>query len=222
MNVDRQLSGRSAAAVFILLIAATSIAGASLLNDPEQFREDVESWGVAGVAVATGLAVIHAVLPYPAELLALATGFAYGFLPALALMLVLWTLSCLVAYWLGQRYGRPLVERLVEPRALKRAESRVAGASVGMLLALRVIPVVPYNLVSYPCGMFGVPLGRFTWTTALGLAPQLTVVTYAGSHAVELSPTDLRIWALGLGWLSLILVGRWLAGRLGTASPEAG
>jgi uncharacterized membrane protein YdjX (TVP38/TMEM64 family) len=220
VSIDRQLSGALAAVLFILLIAATSLAGAGLLAEPEQFREDVVSWGAAGIGVACGLAVIHAVVPYPAELLSLGTGYAYGFLPALTLMLVLWTVSCLVAFWLGRKYGRPLVGRLVKQRALERAESAVADASTGTLLALRIIPIVPYNLVSYPSGMFGVPLGRFTWTTALGLAPQVAVVTYAGSEAVELSPTDLRIWAVGLGWLALILVGRWLARRIGTARPD--
>lgn len=219
MNVNQQLSGRLAVVLFLLIIAAASVAGAGLV-DPEQFREDVKSWGVAGVALACALAVVHAVLPYPAELLCLATGYAYGFLPALALMLALWTASCLVAYWLARRFGRPLVRRLVDPQALERAEARIAHANAGTLLAVRVIPIVPYNLVSYPSGMFGVPLGRFTWTTALGLAPQLTLVTYAGSQAVELSPTDLRIWAAGLGWLALILVGRRLAPRIGAARPR--
>lgn len=217
--MDQQLSGRLAVALFVLLIAATSLAGAGVVTEPEQFREDIKSWGAAGLALACALAIVHAVVPYPAELLCLATGYAYGFLPALALMLLLWTASSLVAYWLARRYGRPFVKRLVDPRALERAEARIAGASAGMLLAVRVIPIVPYNLVSYPSGMFGVPLARFTWTTTLGLVPQLALVTYAGSQATELSPMDLRIWAVGGGWLALILVGRWLAAHLGAGHP---
>lgn len=218
-GLDQRLSGRLAVAVFVLLILATSLAGAGVVTEPDQFRDDMKDWGAAGLALACALAIVHAVVPYPAELLCLATGYAYGFLPALALMLLLWTASCLVAYWLARRFGSPLVKRLVDPRALERAQTRIADASVGMLLAVRVVPIVPYNLVSYPAGMFGVPLTRFTWTTALGLAPQLTLVTYAGSRAAELSPTDLRIWAVGLAWLALILVGRWIAAHMGAARP---
>jgi len=218
---DRQLSGLAALVLFLLLVGAASVAGATLVTDLEQFREDVVAWGALGVLVALGLVIVHAVLPYPAEILSLACGFAYGFLPALALMVVLWTVSCLVAYWLAWRFGRPLIRRLVDHRALSRTEAKVAPARIGTLLALRVIPVVPYNLVSYPCGMFGVPLRRFTWTTAVGLLPQLAVVTYAGSQAVELSSTDARIWAIGLAWLALILAGRWLAARLDPADGAA-
>ena len=216
--VDRQLSGRYAVALFVIVIVLGTVLAAGMLAEPEQFREDVKSWGAAGVALTVGLALVHAVLPYPAELLCLAAGFAYGFVPALALMLVVWTASCLLAYWLARQFGRPLVSRFVDHDALDRAEERIAGARVGTLLALRVIPIVPYNVVSYPSGMFGVPLGRFTWTTTVGLAPQLALVTYFGSEAEDLSPTDWRIWAVGLAWLGLILLGRWLARRLGVAA----
>lgn len=215
--VDRQLSGRYAIALFVVVIVLGTVLAAGLLAEPEQFREDVKSWGAAGVGLTAGLALAHAVLPYPAELLCLAAGFAYGFVPGLALMLVVWTASCLLAYWLARRFGRPLVQRFVDQAALARAEERVAGASATTLLALRVIPIVPYNVVSYPSGMFRVPLGRFTWTSTLGLAPQLALVTYFGSEAEELSPADWRIWAVGYGWLALIVLGRRLARRLEAA-----
>jgi uncharacterized membrane protein YdjX (TVP38/TMEM64 family) len=102
-----------------------------------------------------------------AEFLCLATGYVYGFLPAIALMLVLWPASCILAYWLARRFGRPLVERLVDRRAIEWATGRIAKASAGTLLLLRVIPIVPYNVVSYPSGMFGVRshalLGPLRW-----------------------------------------------------------
>jgi uncharacterized membrane protein YdjX (TVP38/TMEM64 family) len=130
------------------------------------------------------------------------------------LMLVVWPLSCLLAYWLALRFGTRIAGRLVDPAALASAEERIAGAGTSTLLALRVIPIVPYNLVSYAAGMFRIPIGRFTWTTVVGLAPQLAVTTYAGSQAVELSITDLRLWAIAFGWLALIFIGRWIAGRV--------
>jgi uncharacterized membrane protein YdjX (TVP38/TMEM64 family) len=219
VGADRLLSGRVAAVLFLLLLGAMSLAGAGVLGDPDDFRADVESWGAGGVALILALALVHAVIPFPAELLCLAAGFAYGFVPAFVLMLVAWPLSCLFAYWLAQRFGTRLAGRFVEPAALASAEERIAGAGVGTLLALRVIPIIPYNLVSYAAGMFRIPLGRFTWTTVVGLAPQLAVTTYAGSQAVELSITDPRLWAIALGWLALIFIGRWIAGRVSAPRP---
>jgi uncharacterized membrane protein YdjX (TVP38/TMEM64 family) len=206
-RAERRLGGRGAVVVFFLIVGAATLAGGSVLPEPEQFRQDVESWGALGVAAVAALALAHAVIPYPAELLCLATGYAYGFLPALALMLTLWPASCLLAYWLAKRWGRALAHRTVDHGALERAERGLSDTGAVPLLALRVVPVVPFNFVSYGAGMFGVPLVRFAWTTALGVAPQLTLVTYAGSQADELSPADPRVWLVGIGWLLLVLAG---------------
>ena len=217
---ERRLGGRAAVVVFFLIVGGATLAGAGLLPEPEQFREDVESWGALGIAAVLALALVHAVIPYPAELLCLGTGYAYGFLPAVALMLVLWPTSCLLAYWLAKRWGRALALRAVDHGALERAERGLADTGAVPLLSLRVIPIVPFNFVSYAAGMFGVPIGRFVWTTALGIAPQLALVTYAGSQADQLSPTDARVWLVGAGWLLLVVIGLQVYRRVtGTTAP---
>lgn len=217
---ERRLGGRAAVVTFFLIVGGATLAGANLLPEPEQFRDDVESWGGVGIAAVVALALVHAVIPYPAELLCLATGYAYGFLPALMLMLTLWPASCLLAYWLANRWGRALARRTVDHGALERAERGLADTGTVPLLALRIIPIVPFNFVSYGAGMFGVPLRRFLWTTAAGIAPQLSLVTYAGSEADELTPSDPRVWLVGGAWLLLVLGGLQLYRRItGGAHP---
>jgi uncharacterized membrane protein YdjX (TVP38/TMEM64 family) len=214
----RRLGGRAAVVVFFAVIGTVTLAGAGLLPEPQQFRQDVDSWGALGVLAVLALALVHAVLPYPAELLCLATGYAYGFVPALALMLTLWPASCLLAYWLARRWGRALAHRTVDRGALERAERGIADTGPVPLLLLRVIPIVPFNFVSYAAGMFHVPLRRFLLTTAAGIAPQLTLVTYAGSRADDLSPSDPRVWLVGGGWLLLVVAGLQVYRRVAPAA----
>ena len=202
-----RIGGRAAVVVFFAVVGLATLAGAGLLPEPEQFREDVDSWGTRGLAAVVALALVHAVVPYPAELLCLATGYAYGLVSALALMLTLWPASCLLAYWLAARWGRALALRTVDRAALERAERGLANSGPVGLLLLRVIPIVPFNFVSYGAGLFRLPLRRFLWTTAIGIAPQLALVTYAGSQADELTPSDPRLWLVGGAWLLLVVVG---------------
>ena len=49
--------------------------------------------GVAGPLLIVALALIHAVVFYPAEIVDAAAGFVYGFFPALTLMMFGWLLS---------------------------------------------------------------------------------------------------------------------------------
>ena len=217
---ERRLSGRTALVLLFLVVGGLTLAGTGLLPRPEEFREDVESWGVAGAVAVFGLALGHAVVSFPSEILNIAAGYAYGFWPALALMMAGWTVSCLLAYWLARRFGDRIANRIVEPEALERLRGWAGDAPVPVLLAVRAIPIVPINLVSYAAGLARMPLGRFTWTTVVGLTPQFALPVYAGSQARDVALTDPTIWGSGLAWVALIALGWWAYRRLAPSDTK--
>ena len=85
--------------------------GAALRGDAAAVREQLDELGAAGPLLILALALLHAVVFYPAEIVDAAAGFAYGFLPALALMMAGWLLSGLLCYAIGRSVARPLLER---------------------------------------------------------------------------------------------------------------
>ena len=206
------MNGRTALVVLFLVVGGLTLAGTGLLPPPEEFREEVDSWGAAGPIAVVALALGHAIVSFPSEILNIAAGYAYGFWPATLLLMPAWVGSCLLAYFLARRFGDRIANRLVEPEALDRLRDWAADAPVPVLLAVRSIPVVPINLVSYAAGLARMPLWRFTWTTAAGLTPQFGLPIYAGSQAREVAITDPTIWGACLAWFALIGVG-WLAYR---------
>jgi uncharacterized membrane protein YdjX (TVP38/TMEM64 family) len=208
------MNGRTALLVLFLVVGGLTLAGTGLLPRPEEFRKDVDSWGTFGALAVAGLALGHAVISFPSEILNIAAGYAYGFWPAMLLLMPAWVGSCLLAYWLAYRFGDRLANWLVEPEALEKLRKWAADAPVPALLAVRSIPVVPINLVSYAAGLARMPLGRFTWTTTAGLIPQFGLPIYAGSQARDVALTDPTIWGAALAWVVLILVGWWAYRRL--------
>ena len=214
MRERKRLSGRAALVVLFLVVGGLTLAGTGLLPPPEEFRRDVEGWGPLGAAGVVALALAHAVVSFPSEILNIAAGYAYGFWVALPLMMAGWTASCLVAYWLARRFGDRIAGRVVQADALDRLRDWAADAPVPVLLAVRAIPVVPINLVSYAAGLARMPLGRFTWTTVAGLTPQFGLPIYAGSQARDVAITDPTIWGAGLAWVALIGIGWWAYRRL--------
>ena len=217
---DRRMGGGTAVLVLFLVVGGLTLAGTGLLPPPEEFREDVNSWGVLGVIAVAAMALGHAVISFPSEILNIAAGYAYGFGPALVLMMLSWTASCLLAYWLARRFGDRVANRLVEPEALDRLRDCAADAPVPVLLAVRAIPVVPINLISYAAGLARMPVGRFTWTTIAGLTPQFGLPIYAGSRARDVELTDPTIWGSGLAWVALIAIGWWAYRRLAPGQAD--
>lgn len=214
------------------LLAAATLAGALLLvgglllvppvgdavgfvlqGDLGRLREQAAQPTVATAALLVALVLIHVVVPFPAELPTAAAGFAFGFLVGFPLMVAAWAASALGAYWLAAAAGRPALTRLAGRERLARAELLVARGGVTALLAARLIPIVPFSLTCYACGILRVPLWRFLWTTVVGFMPLTALVVLFGARLQEPSLADPVLWVTLGGALALVLAARPLARR---------
>ena len=144
---------------------------AAIHGDSREVRAQVEGLGVGGALLIVALTLIHAVVFYPAEIIDAAAGFVYGFCRRLPLMSVGWLLSGLLCYAVGRSVARPLLDRWLGARRFERAEATVERGGATILIAVRLIPIVPFSLICYAMGAARVPLWRFTWTTVVGYLP---------------------------------------------------
>lgn len=186
---------------------------AAVQGDTGRIRRELDDLGAWGPVLVLALALIHAVVFYPAEILDAAAGFVYGFAAALPLVMAGWLLNAVVAYAIGRRAARPVLVAILGEDRLVRAEAFAERGGVTLLLAMRLIPIVPFSLFSYAAGAARVPLGRFMWTTAIGYLPITAIFVYLGSRLEELSLTDPLLWASMAALLAMLLAVRWLAPR---------
>ena len=75
-------------------------------------RSELDSLGALAALVLIGIALVHAIVPFPAEFPTAAAGFVFGFAIAFPLMVLAWTVSCVAAYLLARVVGPPVLERL--------------------------------------------------------------------------------------------------------------
>jgi uncharacterized membrane protein YdjX (TVP38/TMEM64 family) len=154
---------------------------AAIHGDTEEVRREIDSLGLAGPLLILVLALVHAVVFYPAEIVDAAAGLVYGFLPAMALMMTGWLLSGLVCFAIGRSVARPLLDRWLGEERFERTERRIERGGAKVLIAARLIPILPFSLVSYAAGAAHVPPWRFLWTTALGYLPITAISVYFGT-----------------------------------------
>jgi uncharacterized membrane protein YdjX (TVP38/TMEM64 family) len=137
--------------------------------------------GPAAWIVAFLVMVVVAVLPIPAELPALANGAVFG---PVAGTLITWAggmTGAVASFEIARRWGRPLAERFVPPRALRRVDGVLEGVGPGGLLLARLTPVIAFTALNWGAGLARLPRGRFLWTTALGILPGAIVFTASGT-----------------------------------------
>jgi uncharacterized membrane protein YdjX (TVP38/TMEM64 family) len=182
------LSGVALLAGLVFAVPALHEAAAAAIHgDTEEVRRQIASLGVVGPLLIVVLALVHAVVFYPAEIVDAAAGLVYGFLPALALMMFAWLLSGLLCFTIGRSVARPLLDRWLGTDRFERIEARIERGGARALIAVRLIPILPFSLVSYAAGAARVPPWRFIWTTAVGYLPITAISVYFGTRLDILS-----------------------------------
>jgi len=195
---------------------------AALEGDNAEVRNQIDRLGAAGPLLILALTLLHAVVFYPAEIVDAAAGFAYGFFPALLLMMVGWVLSGLICWAIGHRVARPLLDRWFGAERFERAERAIERGGPALLLAMRLIPILPFSIVSYAAGAARVSAWRFIWTTAVGYLPITAIAVYFGTRLEGLSVTDPLVFGSALALLALLGVGHWAARRTSANSARSG
>jgi uncharacterized membrane protein YdjX (TVP38/TMEM64 family) len=217
------LGGIALLAVLVLAIPELREAfEAAVRGDTAEVRSKIKDLGVAGPLLILGLTLIHTVVFYPAEIVDAAAGFVYGFFPALALMMLGWLLSGLICFAIGSSVARPLLDRWFGVERFERMEATIERGGATLLLAVRLLPIVPFSLVSYAAGAARVPLWRFIWTTLVGYLPITALSVYFGTRLEGLSLTDPLVLGSAAALLALLFAGHWVMRRGGSASEATG
>lgn len=180
---------------------------AAIQGDHAEVRDEIDSLGAWGPLSILALALIHTVVFFPAEIVDAAAGYAYGFFPALALTMFGWLLSGLLCFAIGGSVARPLLDRWLGEERFERVEATIERGGATLLLALRLIPILPFSIVSYAAGAARVPLWRFLWTTAVGYLPITALSVYFGTRLEGLSLTDPLVFGSALALLALLAAG---------------
>ncbi len=183
-------------------------------GDGAAIRDAVRGYGSLAPAASIALILLHAVIPLPAELMALANGLAFGFWGGLAVSWSGFMLSALAMYAAGRLWGRPLLDHAVSERRRERLDGWLEQEGAFPSLAVRLVPLVPFNTVCLIAGVVRVPLWTYAWTTGVGILPLGASLSLLGSRLGE---SSLRLgatfWVPNVLFLVAILATWWAVRR---------
>lgn len=162
----------------------------------------IDAGGYSGIVVLMGIE--SACIPLPSEII---MTFA-GYLVYLGHFSLFWTatagalgcnLGSMVAYWIGAKGGRPLVERygkwvLMSHHDLDRMTLFFDKYGSITVLVARLLPVVR-TFIAFPAGIAKMSQLRFHVYTFVGSWPWCFVLAYVGMKLGEKWHTDPRFYA---------------------------
>ena len=132
--------------------------------------------------VIIGLMILHTLVPVPAEFLALAAGMALGPLWGFVTIWVGALLGAYLGFLLARSFGQPVLRLLVSPARLERSQHWLQQIDIPILLAVRLLPVISFNLINFALGLTTISWWQFSWTTAIGIIPATILMVTFGAH----------------------------------------
>jgi uncharacterized membrane protein YdjX (TVP38/TMEM64 family) len=110
-------------------------------------------FGAWAPLVSAGLMILQAVVaPLPASPITYVNGLVFGTWSGGLLSWASALVAAAISFSLSRRLGRPIAERLVTRRALEWSDAFVARFGPRAVLISRLLPMVPFDVVSYGAG----------------------------------------------------------------------
>ncbi len=193
----------------LVLLLAAGVAWAlthRAMLDPAAIGPGLRALGPRAPVGFIALYAVGTVLFFSGALLSLAGGVLFGPVWGTVWNLAGATLGATAAFVLARVVAGEWVARRVGGR-LRRLVDGVAAEGWRFVALMRLVPLVPFNLLNYALGLTSISLPAYVLTSAVCMLPGAIAYTwlgYAGRSAAAGDTAALRYGLPGLGVLAMI------------------
>lgn len=191
----------TAGIIIAIAIAVLLIMGPQA-GSVENLRQTLLNCGPwAAVAISSGLMIAQAIIaPLPGNVITITNALVFG--PLLGSLLSWFTtvVGACLCFMLSKAFGKPFAEKIVGS-SVHKAERFFKTYGLHAMFFVRMMPLVPFDAVSYGAGLVGVPFSRFLLATSVGIIPSIIVYSYLGGLIAGV------YWWVLISMLSVSLIG---------------
>ena len=90
-------------------------------------------------------------------------------------------LGAVIAYFIARWGGKPIIERLLGKKWVGVLDAWVEQHGTLAILVTRLVPFIPFDLISYCCGITDLPFRNYLAATVLGAFPRCLMLAAFGS-----------------------------------------
>ncbi|XP_058208527.1 uncharacterized protein LOC131321662 [Rhododendron vialii] len=177
--------------LLILLVAAITTAFLTLPVDKilKDFllwvKQDLGPWGPFMLAVAY---IPLTILAVPASILTLGGGYLFGLPVGFVADSIGATLGAVAAFLIGKTIGRSFVtSKLKDYPQFRAVAIAIQRSGFKIVVLLRLVPLLPFNMLNYLLSVTPVPLGQYMLASWLGMMPITLALVYVGTTLKDLS-----------------------------------
>lgn len=152
-------------------------------NDINNVIEYIRSFGGYAVAVSFLLMILQSIIsPIPAFFITLSNAAIWGWWRGAILS---WTSSMVGAamcFYIARIIGRDIVVKLNSNSAVEHIEKFFDRYGTNAIVIARLLPFIPFDIVSYFAGLTPIGFWKFFIATGIGQFPATIIYSYAGGQ----------------------------------------
>jgi len=202
--------------LIVLLIVTTAVLGATTWAafnlealEPKRIAETVGAYGALAPAAFAVARILGAVLLLPGAVLAIAAGMLFGPFWGAVYNVLAATVGAVLAFAIARFLAPNWAARAVEGRVGLTAMMQSIDAEGWRFVAfVRLMPVLPYNLLNYALGLTSIRLSHFTLATLVFMIPidvAYSYLGYAGYQALSGETGAMRSTLIAVGLFATLL-----------------
>ena len=195
--------------IIVLLTLLASVGALTWLFsrvEPAGIQQFVAGFGPWAPAAYMALFALLPAVFFPVAVLALAGGLLFGLWAGSIYTFLGAMINCTVMFFLARTIGYQKVKALVEAKLSEKWQHRLNAAAGRegflLLVILRLIPAVPYNLINYAFGLTRMGYPAYLIGSAIGIIPGTLVFINIGDKAMDVGSPS--FW-VAMGLLVLLL-----------------
>lgn len=177
--------------LLVLLLAATATAFLTLPIDKILngfliwIHKNLGPWGPVALALAY---IPLTVLAVPASILTIGGGYLFGLPIGFLADSIGATFGATIAFLVGKTIGRSLVTaKLKDYPQFQVVSLAIQRSGFKIVLLLRLVPIVPFNVLNYLLSVTPVSLGKYMLASWIGMMPITLALVYVGTTIKDLS-----------------------------------
>ncbi|MFC4712089.1 TVP38/TMEM64 family protein [Planococcus dechangensis] len=181
----RQLAKGLIAAVVVLAIIWLSRSVFEV--DANSIRNWILSFGLWAPLIYIVVYTIRPLIFFPASVLSIAGGLAFGAWMGTIYTIIGATLGALLSFYVASSLGKSLLKKQWSGNAAK-IQSQMEQNGFLYVLMFRLIPVINFDVISYLAAIAKVRFPSFALATVIGIIPGTFAYNFLGSSFVSGNP----------------------------------
>lgn len=165
--------------------------------DAHDIQKYVSSYGEFAPIIYIIMFALVPLTLFPDSILAIGGGLIFGLTKGYIYTLIGALLGASLSFYISRKLGRNFVKKLTKEK-LDTIEKMINDKGFFVVLILRLVPLFPFDIISYGAGLTSIKFRDFIFATIIGTIPGILVFTNIGAQSVNIGSNSFYISIMAL------------------------